>query len=98
MEKDLFKKILGEMISLDYEDMSPEEVMRTAIGALNSFAKQNSITWHSDLPCQECGGTGEVSTMERVYNNEPHMADVGTAPCPACRPPRDEDDTDDQDN
>lgn len=35
--------------------------------------------------CETCGGTGEVSTMERVYANEPHMADVGTGPCPDCR-------------
>lgn len=36
--------------------------------------------------CAECGGTGEVTTMERVYANEPHTAPIGTAPCPVCRP------------
>lgn len=40
--------------------------------------------------CRTCGGTGEVSSMERVYANEPHMADVGTQPCPDCHPPREE--------
>lgn len=31
--------------------------------------------------CADCLGTGEVTTIERVYAGEPHMADVGTAPC-----------------
>lgn len=31
--------------------------------------------------CEDCGGTGEATKMERVYANEPHMADVGTEPC-----------------
>jgi hypothetical protein len=34
--------------------------------------------------CKTCGGTREVSTMERVYSNEPHMADVGSIKCPDC--------------
>jgi len=34
--------------------------------------------------CETCGGTGEVSAMEAVYPGEPHMADVGTQPCPDC--------------
>lgn len=35
--------------------------------------------------CETCGGTGEVTTMEAVYPNEPHMAPIGSAPCPDCR-------------
>ena len=46
--------------------------------------------------CATCGGTGEVSAMERVYPGEPHMADVGSRPCPDCRSARD-DEPDDQD-
>ncbi len=38
-----------------------------------------------DERCQTCGGTGEVSKMEQVYPNEPHMADIGFGPCPDCR-------------
>jgi hypothetical protein len=34
-----------------------------------------------DPDCEECGGTGEVRTMEQVYPNEPHMADIGSQPC-----------------
>lgn len=34
--------------------------------------------------CAECHGDGEVTTMERVYAGEPHMAPIGTATCPAC--------------
>lgn len=35
--------------------------------------------------CETCGGTGEITTMERVYPNEPHLAPVGSAPCPDCQ-------------
>ena len=49
-----------------------------------------------DEVCPTCGGTGEVSAMEQVYPGEPHMADIGTQPCPDCRSPKDEDDYDDQ--
>lgn len=38
-----------------------------------------------DYVCQTCGGTGEVTTMESVYPGEPHMAPIGSAPCPDCR-------------
>jgi len=34
--------------------------------------------------CEECNGIGEVSTMERVWANEPHMAPVGSAICANC--------------
>ncbi len=43
--------------------------------------------------CETCGGTGEVSVMEHVYAGEPHMADIGTARCPDCNLP-DEDEYD----
>ena len=42
--------------------------------------------------CQTCGGTGEVSKMEAVYPCEPHMADVGTQPCPDCQNSEPDDD------
>ena len=35
--------------------------------------------------CETCEDTGEVSTMEQVTPGEPHMADVGTEPCPDCK-------------
>lgn len=35
--------------------------------------------------CEECGGYGYVSVMERVYPNEPHMAEIGSEPCPSCQ-------------
>lgn len=38
-----------------------------------------------DRPCETCDGTGEVSSMEQVYPGEPHMADIGTQPCPDCQ-------------
>lgn len=41
--------------------------------------------------CETCGGTGEVTTMERVYPNEPHEAPIGSAPCPDCSSREDDD-------
>jgi hypothetical protein len=40
--------------------------------------------------CAECGGSGEVSTMEAVYAGEPHMAPIGSAICRNCYPPEDD--------
>jgi hypothetical protein len=96
MEKELFKKILGELIDLKYENMEPLEILEIAMGAVSSFAKQNSLAFNFDIPCQRCGGMGEIPAMGRVYPNEPHMADVDSEPCPSCRPARDENDNDDQ--
>lgn len=38
-----------------------------------------------DKVCDECGGDGTISVMEQVYPGEPHMADVGSRPCPSCQ-------------
>lgn len=40
----------------------------------------------ADPGCAECGGTGEVAVPEPVWPGEPHLADVGSAPC-ACALP-----------
>lgn len=45
--------------------------------------------------CDLCDGTGEVRTMAQVWAGEPHMADIGTAPCPECRVSRSRDEDDD---
>ena len=45
-----------------------------------------------DEECPTCGGTGEVGRMEAVYPGEPHMADVGTQPCPDCQSNEPDDD------
>lgn len=37
-----------------------------------------------DGECQTCGGDGFVRVMAPVHPGEPHMADVGTEPCPDC--------------
>lgn len=34
-----------------------------------------------NTPCPICGGDGEVTVMEPVYQGEPHMAAIGTRPC-----------------
>lgn len=40
--------------------------------------------------CELCGGKDgeheEVSSMEAVYPGEPHMADIGSRPCPNYQP------------
>lgn len=66
----------------------------SAVQKFFEFNKQVS-GWDKDLECDECGGTGDVSTMEQVYAGEPHMADIGTAPCPKCKG-RNEEEADDQ--
>lgn len=36
--------------------------------------------------CELCGGVNgeheDIDTMEQVYPNEPHMANIGSRPCP----------------
>lgn len=39
----IFKTILGEMLKTEYEDLSPTQVVEVAIGAVQSFAKQNGV-------------------------------------------------------
>lgn len=51
-------------------------------GALN---KAEEVFLEEDEICDTCFGTGEITTMERVYPNEPHLAPVGSAPCPDCQ-------------
>lgn len=48
--------------------------------------------------CEECGGYGYVSVMERVYPNEPHMAPTGEERCPKCNSRNYEDDFDNRDD
>lgn len=39
-----------------------------------------------NLPCERCGGTGEVDTVEAVNPGEPEVvAPVGTGKCPECQ-------------
>lgn len=42
--------------------------------------KENSGTY-IEYDCELCQDTGEVTTMEQVYPNEPHMAPIGTEKC-----------------
>lgn len=45
-----------------------------------------------DEVCEYCEGTGEVSTSEQVYPNEPHTANTGTEKC-ICQLPSEHDET-----
>ena len=46
---------------------------------------KNDIELPDDNICGTCGGSGEITTMERVYPNEPHLAPIGSEPCPDCQ-------------
>lgn len=50
--------------------------------------------FEDDEVCEICGGVNgeheDISTMESVYPNEPHMADIGSRPCPNSISERDE--------
>lgn len=35
--------------------------------------------------CQTCGGEGRIPKYEQVWSGEPHMADIGSQPCPNCQ-------------
>ena len=43
------------------------------------------MTTELEPDCPTCNGTGEVSQSEQVYPNEPHTAEIGSAPCPDCQ-------------
>lgn len=45
---------------------------------------EHSIPITITKKCDTCDGTGEVTTMEYVYPNEPHMAPIGTKTCIDC--------------
>lgn len=43
-------------------------------------------------PCETCGGTGEVSTMENAHSGEPQTAaPIGSERCPDCNAPSNDD-------
>lgn len=39
----IFKTILGEMMKVEHENLSPAEVVQVALGAVSSFANMNSV-------------------------------------------------------
>ena len=43
MEKELFKAALGELVSIQHEGLTADEVIRIAMGAVTSFATQHGI-------------------------------------------------------
>jgi hypothetical protein len=43
-----------------------------------------------DFQCKICNDTGLEVVYERVYQNEPHMAPIGTRPCLCTMPDMDE--------
>ena len=51
----------------------------------NVYECSKCHNWHTkggvEEVCAHCLGTGEVSSMEQVYPNEPHRADIGTQKC-----------------
>ncbi len=90
--KELFKGIYEHLISPEYQELEAEMVVRVAMGAMSQFAENEGVqlgwlvTPKPEPVCETCNGTGEVSTMEKTHGaHEPHMADVGTAPCPDCQ-------------
>lgn len=67
------------------EDMA-EMLEQISLSIQDGFTSGHVPNWTlNKVECQTCGGTGEVSKMEAVYPGEPHMADVGTQPCPDCQ-------------
>ena len=47
--------------------------------------EEHGSSEEKDLVCAECGGSGLVPVLSRVYPGEPHEADLGeTTKCPYC--------------
>lgn len=61
-------------------DTETEMVGSRKFFSMNSAKKFANACAESDV-CEMCEGTGEVSCPDYVYNNEPHMADVGVRKC-----------------
>ncbi len=54
---------------------------------LSANIQENDVPNEAIVPikvCASCFGTGEVVKGERVYANEPHIADIGVEQCPDC--------------
>ncbi len=77
MDRDEFKDLTGEdpidMFGPDWEN----EVQKLGLTAQD--VKMNK----EEQECPDCGGTGEVTTMEPVYPEDPGspLAPIGTAKC-----------------
>ena len=42
-EKNLFTEVLTALMRIEYENMTSEEVVRIAMGAISSFAKREGV-------------------------------------------------------
>lgn len=63
------------------EAETEEEADEKAYDILQEAGVSFDLNATEEGECAECGGTGEVDAMERVYPNEPHMAPIGTQKC-----------------
>jgi hypothetical protein len=84
---DMKEKLKGQhiddvVVSVQVSDTQAHDVQLS----MSDFLDMLGLADANDLikPCDTCGGSGEVSVMEPVYQGEPHMADTGTASCPEC--------------
>ncbi len=56
-------------------------IVKGANGLQHDVPKEAMI----EYVCESCGGVGEVTTMERVSMNDPHLAPIGTEKCNECQ-------------
>lgn len=100
--KDVYAKL--DTFKQGWQDQKPVDVLvRVEVGNGKAHELEFTLSEFLDAlgladadaeikPCETCGGSSEVSSMESVYPGEPHQADVGTSKCPDCAPEPDNDD------
>lgn len=60
------------------------ELYCVVVEITHHYTPMNNNNETEENVCEFCNDTGEVSVMEQVYANEPHMASTGTEVC-ICR-------------
>ncbi len=55
------------------------------LGGLCSDCGEHCSDVSLECPLGLCDGSGEITTMEPVYPNEPHLAPIGSQVCPCQR-------------
>lgn len=76
------QKVSDVKVRVNVSDVRAIEVELT----MSEFLEALGLEDANELikPCDTCGGSGEVSTMEAVYPGESHTADIGSQSCPDC--------------
>lgn len=80
--QDKRERFIAKALQVNHGMMDEDKLIKEAG---EHFDKLNPIEEEQE-ECEYCGGINgehhDISTMEAVYPGEPHMADIGSRPCP----------------